>query len=94
MITLRPLGDRVVIIPDVAEEEKVGHIIIPETNVKERPKGGTIVAIGDDEELNENLKVGDRVVYANYGGTQTRIDHQDYVVACYNDILLVLEDSE
>ena len=90
---LRPFGDRVVIRTEHPEEEKFGHIIIPKT-VKDPPKIGIVVAIGTDDELNEHINVGDRVMHAKYGGTEVRINHEDYVVCCFNDILGAVEEVE
>lgn len=83
---LEPLGDRVVVKAHVPEEKKVGGIIIPDT-VKEKPVMGEIVAIGTDEEVKENLKVGDQVIYAKYGGTDVEIDGQELIILSYGDVL-------
>jgi chaperonin GroES len=86
---IRPLEDRVVLEPKEAEK-KVGGIIIPDT-VKEKPQMGEVIAIGTDEELNKNVKVGDRVLYAKYGGTEVEIDDKKYLIVSKSDILAVVE---
>ena len=94
---IRPLDERALIKPLKEEERKVGSIIIPDT-AKERPQMGEIVALGDDIEIadrkqkkmSEILKVGDQIVYARYGGTEIKIDDQEYLLVSRNDILAVV----
>jgi len=83
---LEPLGDRVVIKASEAEEKKYGSIIIPDT-AKEKPQTGEIIAIGTDDDVKENLKVGDTVIYAKYGGTEISLDNEDYIILSYSDVL-------
>lgn len=83
---LNPLGDRIVIKIEEPEEKKVGGIIIPDT-VKEKPQVGSVVAIGTDDEVKENLKVGDKVVYAKYGGTEIELDGEEFIILSYADVL-------
>lgn len=96
---LKPIDERVLIKPKTEEERKVGSIIIPDTASKDRPQMGTIVAMGDDVELSERkqkkmsemLKVGDTVVFAKYGGTEIKLDEEEYLLVSRNDILAVVE---
>lgn len=83
---LEPLGDRVVVKVSEPEEKKVGGIIIPDT-VKEKPVMGEVVAIGTDDEVKENLKVGDKVIYAKYGGTEIELDGEELIILSYGDVL-------
>ncbi|MBD3166760.1 co-chaperone GroES [bacterium] len=84
---LHPLGDRVVIkATEATEEKRVGGIIIPDT-AKEKPQTGEIVALGTDDEVKENLKVGDKVIYAKYGGTEVTLDGEDFLILGYADVL-------
>jgi chaperonin GroES len=94
---LRPVDERVVIKPLEEQEKKVGSIIIPDT-AKERPQIGEIVALGDDvpkkeggKVLSEILKVGDKVVYSKYGGTEIKLDDQEYLIISRGDILAVVQ---
>ncbi|MBU0692367.1 co-chaperone GroES [bacterium] len=95
---LKPIDERVLIKPKTEEERKVGSIFIPDTASKDRPQMGTIVAIGDDVELSERkqkkmsemLKVGDTVVFAKYGGTEIKLDEEEYLLVSRNDILAVV----
>jgi len=89
-MNLHPLGDRVVITAHAAEEKKYGSIIIPDT-AKEKPQTGEIVAVGTDEDVVKNLKVGDTVIYAKYGGTEISVDNTDYIILSYNDVLAKVE---
>ena len=83
---LEPLGDRGVIKASIVEEKKYGSIIIPDT-AKEKPQTGEIIAIGTDDDVKDNLKVGDQVIYAKYGGTEISLDNEDYIILGYGDIL-------
>jgi len=93
-----PIDERVLIKPVEQEERKVGSIIIPDT-VKERPQIGEVIAVGDDvvkenesrKKLSELIKVGDKVVYARYGGTEIKVDNQEYLLVSRNDILAVVK---
>ena len=95
---IRPIDERVLIKPFKEEERKVGSIIIPDT-AKERPQMGTVMALGDDIEiadrkqkkLSDVLKVGDTIVYARYGGTEVKIDEEEYLLVSRNDILSVVQ---
>jgi chaperonin GroES len=94
---ITPIDERVLIKPLKEEERKIGNIIIPDT-AKERPQMGEVVAVGDDIEvadrkqkkLSDLVKVGDRVVYARYGGTEFKMDNEEYLLVSRNDILAVV----
>jgi chaperonin GroES len=96
---LKPIDERVLIKPKTEEERKVGGIIIPETASKDRPQMGEVIALGDDVELadrkqkkmSEMLKVGDMVVFAKYGGTEVKLDDDEYLLVGRSDILAVVE---
>ncbi len=83
---LVPLGDRVVVKTVETEEKTSGGIIIPDT-AKEKPVMGKVVAVGNDDEVKENLKVGDKVIYAKYGGTEIELDGEEYIILAYGDVL-------
>lgn len=98
-IGIRPMDERVLIEPLEAEEEQqVGSIIIPDT-AKERPQIGKVIALGDDvpkkdggKVLSELLKVGDKVIYAKYGGTEIKHSEKEYLIVSRSDVLAVLSD--
>lgn len=95
MANIRPIGDRVVVKPSPKEEVTKSGIVIPDT-AKEKPQEGTVVAIGSGRLLENgdrammDVQVGDRVLYAKYGGTEFKLDGEEYLVLKENDILAVI----
>lgn len=95
-VSVKPLGDRVVVKPAEEKEVKKGGIIIPET-AKEKPQEGVIVAVGngklDDsgKRITLEVKKGDKVLYSKYGGTEVNIDDEKYLIMREDDILGVIE---
>ncbi|MDP8200714.1 MAG: co-chaperone GroES [Candidatus Tenebribacter burtonii] len=87
---LKPLDDRVVIEVTELEEKNVGGIIIPDT-AKEKPQIGKIIAVGTDEDLQELVKIGDKILYAKYGGTEVDIEDKKLLIISRSDILAVIE---
>ena len=88
-MNIKPLADRVLVLPAQAEE-KVGGIIIPDT-AKEKPQHGTVVATGDgtkDEKM--VLKDGDEVLYGKYAGTELELDGTKYLIMRQSDVLAVV----
>jgi chaperonin GroES len=95
MMMLRPCGDRVLVKPNVEEEKTAGGIVLPDT-AKERPQWGEVVAIGagkwDESGKNRipmEVKVGDKVIFAKYGGTEVKVDGEEYLILRESDILAV-----
>lgn len=90
IMNIKPLADRVLVLPAPAEE-KVGGIIIPDT-AKEKPLHGKIVATGkgtkDDEMV---LKEGDEVLYGKYSGTELEYEGQKYLMMRQSDVLAIIE---
>jgi len=89
-MVLKPLDDRVVIETKDLEEKNVGGIIIPDT-AKEKPLIGEVIAVGTDEDLQEILKVGDKILYAKYGGTEIELENKKYIIISRSDILAIIE---
>ena len=90
IMNIKPLADRVLVLPAQAEE-KVGGIIIPDT-AKEKPQHGTIVAAGNgtkDEEM--VLKEGDEVLYGKYSGTELEVEGTKYLIMRQSDVLAVVQ---
>jgi chaperonin GroES len=93
---LRPLGDRIVVRPTPGEETTKSGIVIPDT-AKEKPQEGTILAVGPGRVLDDgkreqmDLKQGDKVLYAKYGGTELKLDGEDLLIISHKDILAVVE---
>lgn len=94
MLKIRPLGDRV-LVRLVKEEEKVGVIVIPDT-AKEKPTQGIIEAAGagalDPKGRRRPMQVkpGDRILFGRYGGTEVRLENEEYMVLRETEILAVL----
>ena len=89
---LQPLADRVVVRPIEREEVTKGGIVLPDT-VKEKPQEGEVIAAGpgrlseDGKRIAMDIKVGDRVIYAKYGGMDIRIDDEELIILRESDIL-------
>ncbi len=99
MASFRPLHDRVVV-RRVKEQEKTrGGIIIPDT-AQEKPQEGEVIAVGpgardeDGEYIKMDVKVGDRVLFAKWGGTEVKIDGEDLLIMKETDIMGVLEPKK
>jgi chaperonin GroES len=98
-LNLRPLADRVVVKPVEREEMTKSGIVLPDT-VKEKPQEGIIEAVGNGR-YNEqtgvrvalDVKVGDRVMYAKYAGSEVKIDDTEYLILAEKDILAVVEKN-
>ncbi len=91
-INIKPLGDRVVIEPVKVEEKTVSGIIIPNAS-QEKPSHGTVIAIPDNTENSDNkvtVKVGDKVLYGKYAGTEIEINKANYIIMSETDILAVI----
>jgi chaperonin GroES len=92
---LQPLGDRVLVQPITEEEVKKGGIIIPDT-AKEKPQEGKIIALGtgkiDDngKKIEFTVKVGNKVLYSKYGGTEVKIEGENYLIMREDDILGII----
>lgn len=94
-IKLKPLGDRVVVKPAAAEEKTAGGIILPDT-AKEKPVEGNVVAVGpgkvadDGKAIKMEVKVGDKVLYGKYSGTEVTINGEEYLIMRESDIFGIL----
>jgi chaperonin GroES len=89
---LQPLADRVLVKPIEKEEKTKSGIYLPDT-AKEKPQEGEVLAVGpgkmsdDGKRVPLDLKVGDRVIYAKYGGTEIKVDDEDLIILREADIL-------
>jgi len=92
---IRPVGDRVVVKPTAREEVTKSGIVIPDT-AKEKPQEGTVVAVGSGRLLDNgdrapiDVHEGDRILFAKYGGTEFKLDGEEYLVLKENDILAII----
>ena len=93
---LKPLNDRVLVLREDEEQKSAGGIIIPDT-AKEKPQRGKVVAVGsgkrgkDGKRIPLEVKVGDRILFSKYGGTEIKIDNVEHVFMREDEILSILE---
>ena len=93
---LKPLGDRLVVEPRERESTTASGLLLPET-AKEKPQEGEVVAIGpgrrdeDGKRIEMDVKVGDVVLYAKYGGTEVKIDDKKLLILKESDVLAIVE---
>lgn len=89
-MNIKPLADRVLILPAPVEEKTIGGIIIPDS-AKEKPLRGEVIAVGNgtkDEEM--ILKPGDQVLYGKYAGTELDLDGTKYLIMRQSDVLAII----
>jgi len=96
-MNLQPLDDRIVVQPSDAEETTASGLVIPDT-AKEKPQQGDVLAVGPgrrSEQTGEviplDVKVGDKVVYSKYGGTEITVDGKDVLILNGRDVLAILK---
>ena len=95
-MSIKPLGDRVVVKPEPAEEKTASGLFIPDT-AKEKPQRGTIVSVGpgrveNGTKIDMTVKEGDTVLYGKYAGTEIKLDGEDYLIMRESDILGIIEE--
>ena len=91
--SLKPLEDRVVVKPTEEEETTASGLVIPDT-ATERPQEGEVVAVGpgrfeDGQRIPMDVTVGDKVIYSKYGGTEVKLDGEEYLILSARDVLAV-----
>ena len=89
-MNIKPLADRVLVEPKAAETKTAGGLIIPD-NAKEKPQEGTVLAVGagkKDEPM--EVKVGDKVLYGKYAGTEINAEGKSYMIMRQSDILAII----
>ena len=95
-MNLKPLGDRIVVLPTEQEEQTSLGIFLPET-AKEKPQQGKVIAAGPGarkdtgERILMDVKVDDKVLYAKYAGTSIKIDGKEYLILKETDVLAIVE---
>jgi chaperonin GroES len=95
-LNLKPLGERVIVKALAQEEKTKGGIILPET-AKEKPMQGEVVAVGggkvtdDGKTMPMHVKVGDKVLYGKYSGTEVKLDGEEYLIIKESEIFAVLD---
>ena len=97
-MNLKPLGDRVVVLPVEQDDQTTSGIFLPET-AKEKPQQGKVVAAGpgsrkeSGERIAMDVEVADTVLYAKYAGTSIKLDGQEYLILKESDILAIVENG-
>lgn len=92
----KPLGDRILVKPKESEEKTASGIVLPDT-AKEKPQEGEVIAAGpgakDDEgkRIAMEVKVGDKVLYSKYSGTEVKINGKEHLIIKESDILAIIE---
>ena len=94
-VAIKPLEDRIVVQANEAETTTASGIVIPDT-AKEKPQEGTVLAVGpgrfeDGNRVPLDVKVGDKVLYSKYGGTEVKYAGEEYLVLSARDVLAVIE---
>lgn len=95
-MSLKPLGDRVLVKPDAAEQKTASGLYIA-SNAQEKPQRGEVVAVGAGklndagERLSMDVHVGDKVIYGKFGGNEIKVDGEDYLLMRADDIYAVVE---
>ncbi|MBP8672856.1 MAG: co-chaperone GroES [Synergistales bacterium] len=93
---VKPLGDRVVVKVLTQEEKTKGGIVLPDT-AKEKPQEGEVISVGSGRVLDNGqklpleVKVGDRVIFSKYAGTEIKIEGEEYLILSERDVLAVVE---
>jgi chaperonin GroES len=92
---LKPLEDRIVVKPSEEEQTTVSGIVIPDT-AKEKPQEGSVVAVGpgrfeDGARVPLDVAVGDKVIYSKYGGTEVKVEGDEYLILSARDVLAVVK---
>ena len=95
-MSLQPLEDRIVVRPGDAEETTVSGLVIPDT-AKEKPQEGEVLAVGPgrwnedgDERVPLDIKVGDKVIYSKYGGTEVKYGGEELLILSARDVLAIV----
>lgn len=93
---IRPLSDRIVVEPKELESKSAGGIVIPDTADKDKPMQGTVIAIGigkfvDGKMHPLQVKVGDRILFGKYAGTNIKLDDTEYLVMREEDVMGVID---
>jgi len=94
LTVLKPLSDRIVVKASEKEEVTKGGIVLPDT-AKEKPQKGEVIAVGPGKVLDNGkvvpmeVKVGDKVLFAKYGGTEVKVDGEEYIILRQDDVLAI-----
>jgi chaperonin GroES len=97
MLRLKPLEDRIAVHPSEEEQTTVSGIVIPDT-AKEKPQEGKVMAVGpgrfeDGQRIPMDVSVGDKVIYSKYGGTEVKVEGEEYLILSARDVLAVVSSA-
>lgn len=96
MAKLRPLGDKILVKRVEAETKTKSGIVLPDS-AKEKPKRGTVIAVGEGKRLDSgerapfNVKKGDEIIFTSYAGTEIKLDNEELLIMSEDDVLAVVE---
>lgn len=96
---LKPLGDRIIAKAVSAEEMTAGGIVLPDS-AKEKPQEGDVIAVGPGMQLSSgkkapmDVKVGERIVYGKYAGTEVKVGAEEYIILRQEDVLAILDKKK
>ena len=96
-VSIKPLEDRIVVKPLDAEQTTASGLVIPDT-AKEKPQEGEVLAVGagrwdedGEKRIPLDVKVGDKVLYSKYGGTEVKYDNEELLILSARDVLAIIE---
>ena len=94
---LKPLEDRIAVLPGDEEQATVSGIVIPDT-AKEKPQEGEVMAVGpgrfeDGQRVPMDVKVGEKVIYSKYGGTEVKVESEEYMILSARDVLAIISSE-
>jgi chaperonin GroES len=89
-MNIKPIGDRVLLKSFKVEEKTAGGIILPDSSSKEKPNMAEVLAVGNGENL-DGIKVGQKVIYAKFAGTEIKMDDEKFTIMDVKDILAIVE---
>ncbi|NLU47562.1 MAG: co-chaperone GroES [Syntrophomonadaceae bacterium] len=99
-LRIQPLGDRLVVkVAEIAEEKTKSGLYVPDT-AKEKPQEGEVLAVGPGardekgERIPMDVKVGDRVIFSKYSGTEVKVDGEEYLILSESNVLAILKPAE
>lgn len=87
-VSVKPLGENVLVRPEKAEQKTAAGIYLPETAKEERSQFGTVVAIGESDKI--KVKAGQKVIFRLYGGEEITVSGEKYLLTSYKDILAIV----
>ncbi len=96
MAKIKPIGEKILVKRLEPDEKTAGGIVLPDT-AKEKPKEGKVIALGSGKTLDSGekvefqVKIGDRVIFASYAGSEVTVDGEEYILMSEDDILAVIE---